>query len=192
VSGHGSAHSTGAKHAWWVALWILGIGALLIGSVAAAGAYGGYRINTTPSFPLGLWRIEPLSGQAAKGDTVFVCLPPDSPSIKPGLERGYLPRGLCPGGLAPLIKTIVATSGATVSLSGGQVFIDGVKLAHSAVVKKDGSGRPMVPYAGGQIPTGFVFLHSDFVASYDSRYFGPVPASGILGLARPVFIVAVN
>ncbi|RUW00077.1 conjugal transfer protein TraF, partial [Mesorhizobium sp. M1A.F.Ca.IN.022.05.2.1] len=33
---------------------------------------------------------------------------------------------------------------------------------------------------------GFLFLHSDFAGSYDSRYFGPIPASGLLGRARPL------
>jgi conjugative transfer signal peptidase TraF len=172
------------------ALTAIAASAIGLGCVAFVFAFGGYRINTTPSFPLGLWRIEPLPGQAAKGDTVFICLPPNSPSIEPGLERGYLPRGLCPGGLAPLIKTIAATSGANVAIERGQVFINGVELAHSSIMAKDGDGRPMVPFAGGQIPAGFVFLHSDFVASYDSRYFGPVPASGILGLAKPVLTFA--
>ncbi|MBB4116372.1 type IV secretory pathway protease TraF [Rhizobium sp. BK226] len=44
-----------------------------------------------------------------------------------------------------------------------------------------------MPYAGGIVPPGYLFLHSSFEGSYDSRYFGPVPDAGILGLARPVF-----
>ncbi|MFZ1812823.1 MAG: conjugal transfer protein TraF, partial [Rhizobiaceae bacterium] len=27
---------------------------------------------------------------------------------------------------------------------------------------------------------------SDFAGSYDSRYFGPIPGTGLLGRARPV------
>ena len=42
----------------------------------------------------------------------------------------------------------------------------------------------MTPWSGGIVPKGELFLHSDFVGSYDSRYFGPLPADGILGLAR--------
>jgi len=44
----------------------------------------------------------------------------------------------------------------------------------------------MPVYAGGTIPEGEVFLHSEFVGSYDSRYFGPLPSNGILGLAREI------
>ena len=53
----------------------------------------------------------------------------------------------------------------------------------------DAGGRALLPYAGGVVPPGHVFLHSDFAGSYDSRYFGPVPIAGVLGLARPVLTV---
>jgi len=43
-----------------------------------------------------------------------------------------------------------------------------------------------MPAPGGVVPSGYLFLHSSFASSYDSRYFGPVPATGLLGLARPV------
>jgi type IV secretory pathway protease TraF len=47
-----------------------------------------------------------------------------------------------------------------------------------------------MPFAGGTIPPGSVYLHSDFPASFDSRYFGPVPANNILGLAKKVWTYA--
>ena len=160
---------------------------MLLGGVASAFALGGYRINTTLSFPLGLWKIVPLQRSALVGDTVFICPPHDSPLMKLGRDRGYLHRGaLCPGGFAPLIKTIAATAGWRISVRSGQVFVDGVQLTHSAILDKDGEGRAMRAYSGGVVPPASVFLHSDFVASYDSRYFGPIPAAGILGLAKPV------
>jgi len=43
-----------------------------------------------------------------------------------------------------------------------------------------------VPWSGGVVPLGHLYLHSSFVGSYDSRYFGPVPAEGVLGRAVPV------
>jgi conjugative transfer signal peptidase TraF len=104
-------------------------------------------------------------------------------------QRGYLRRGLCPGGYAPLIKTIVATAGQSVEV-GHSVSIDHIPLARSVLVSLDGKGRSLAPYSGGVITDGFVFLHSDFVGSYDSRYFGPVPAAGIVGLAKEVLTIA--
>ncbi len=179
----GLAHSFGKT----LAIRVIAGGILVLGGVTAVLGFGGYRINTTPSFPLGLWQIEPMPHRVAVGDTVFICPPPGDPLMKTGRDRGYLHRGaLCPGGFAPLIKTIVATASQKVMVSGGQVFVDGERLSHSAVLARDGEGRAMHSYSGGIVPPGSVFLHSDFVASYDSRYFGPVPAKGILGFAKPV------
>jgi conjugative transfer signal peptidase TraF len=163
---------------------------VLIGGVASAFALGGYRINTTPSFPLGLWQIEPLRRDAAIGDTVFICPPTEGKAFQLARERGYFPNGLCDGSVAPLIKTVVALPGQAVTVRDLKVYIDGTELGASSIQTKDGHGRPMTTYAGGIVPPGFVFLHSDFVASYDSRYFGPVPAKGILGLANPVLTFA--
>ncbi|RWK66807.1 conjugative transfer signal peptidase TraF [Mesorhizobium sp.] len=151
----------------------------------ACGAWsGGLRVNLTRSSPLGLWRIEPLERSAAAGDLVFIC-PPDSPTFRMARQRGYLGRGLCPGWFSPLIKTVVATHRQSVAV-GSEVAIDGRPLAHSDVQPRDSAGRALTPFMGGQVPAGFLFVHSDFAGSYDSRYFGPVPASGLLGRARPL------
>lgn len=166
------------------ALAILGTGVVLFGSVACAFAFGGYRINTTPSFPLGLWQIEPLNRPVRDGDVVMIC-PPSGQAVELARERGYMRRGLCSSGTGPLIKRVVAVAGQSVTVD-DQVAIDGEPLRSSKVRRLDGEGREMPVYAGGIVPPGNVFLHSEFVASYDSRYFGPLPTSGILGLARQV------
>lgn len=153
-------------------------------AVSAGGWIGGYRLNLTPSEPLGLWRIEPMMRPAAVGDVVFDC-PPASSEFAVALERGYFRRGLCPGGVAPLIKTVVAVSGQRVDVA-SNVVIDRLPLPNSAVRSIDGAGRPLCHFSGGIVPSGHLFLHSDFASSYDSRYFGPVPETGLLGLARPV------
>jgi len=169
------------------ALFVLSLAGLVVGGIAAAGIFGGYRINTTPSVPLGLWRIEALPREVRVGDTLFICPPADAPEIKLARERLYLPAGLCKGGMAPLIKTVVALPGQTIAIEGGQVVIDGVSLTQATILATDGQGRDMPVSAGGIVPAGTLFVHSDYVASFDSRYFGPIPARGILGLAREVF-----
>ncbi|WP_127071452.1 conjugative transfer signal peptidase TraF [Pelagibacterium lentulum] len=170
------------------ALAVLGAGAIMLGALAAAFAYGGYRVNFTPSYAYGLWRIEPLDREVRAGDRIFICPPADT-AAELALERGYLPRGLCPSGTGPLIKTVVALPGQSVEID-GQVIIDGEPLPFSRVLSADAEGRAMPVYAGGQIGEGVLFLHSDFVGSYDSRYFGPIPAEGVLGLAREVLTFA--
>lgn len=152
--------------------------------IALLGFAGGLRLNTTPSAPIGLWRIEPLERTVAVGDLVFVC-PPDRPAFDLATKRGYLPHGLCPGGFAPLIKSVAALAGQDISVA-ATVTIDGAPLPKSDLHAADAAGRPLPPYSGGRVPAGSIFLHSDFGGSFDSRYFGPVPASGVLGLARPL------
>lgn len=159
-----------------------------LGFLAAVGTawFCEFRFNLTPSEPLGLWRIILLNRPVRNGDLVFVC-PPESALFHKALERGYLRRGLCRGGYAPLIKSVVATSGQHIKID-THVTVDGTPVTSSAVRKSDGNGRPVSPFSGGVVPPGFIFLHSPFASSYDSRYFGPVPVSGVLGLARPVLV----
>lgn len=156
----------------------------VIVALAGIGLIDGVRLNLTPSEPLGIWRIEPLSGDPIVGDLVFIC-PPATPKFEEAWRRGYLRLGLCAGGFAPLIKTIAALPGQRVAI-GGTVEIDGAILAASRVHKNDGQGRPIIPHSGGIVPPSHLFLHSSFASSYDSRYFGPIPISGLLGLARPI------
>jgi conjugative transfer signal peptidase TraF len=162
----------------------LGLAAVTVAAVLSAGFGAGLRINTTPSEPFGLWQIVPMDRAAVVGDLVFVCMP-DNPARAEGKSRGYLRWGLCPGGTGPLIKRVVAISGQKVAID-GQVSIDGVALPQSRLAERDGRGRPLRPYDGGILALRQVFLHSPFPGSWDSRYFGPVPVSGILGLAREV------
>lgn len=148
----------------------------------------GFRVNLTPSEPLGIWRILPLDRPAQVGDLVFVC-PPVSDVMLEARARGYLRHGLCVGGFAPLIKTVAATSGQHIKLD-NVVDIDGRSLAHSQPMSRDGQGRQIMRYGGGVIPPGAVYLHSDFPGSFDSRYFGPLPVKNVLGLAREVWTYA--
>ncbi|WP_397488475.1 conjugative transfer signal peptidase TraF [Rhizobium ruizarguesonis] len=154
-------------------------------ALAASGFIGGYRLNLTPSEPLGLWRIEELQRPVAIGDLVFLC-PPLTAVFAEARRRGYLRRGLCAGGFAPLIKTVAALPTQRVEIT-DHVLIDGRPVPASSVWGRDGEGRVLLPDSGGVVPPHYLFLHSSFASSYDSRYFGPVPDSGLLGLARPVF-----
>lgn len=143
-----------------------------------------FRVNLTPSYPLGLWRIETLNRDVRAGDRIFIC-PPLTEAFRQARERGYVRRGLCPGWLSPLIKTVVALPGQSVEI-GRSVAIDGLALPQSAIQPRDGSGRELTPDPGGVVPPDTLFLYSTFRGSYDSRYFGPIPAEGILGLAKPL------
>jgi conjugative transfer signal peptidase TraF len=164
---------------------VLGMAAVSATILAMIGWVGGYRLNLTSSAAIGLWRIEATERSVAVGDTVFIC-PPTTSMFMEAFGRGYLRGGLCPGGLAPLLKTIVAVASQRVWI-GDDVIIDGRPLAASRIRHRDGQGRALAPFSGGTVPPGYLFLHSSSESSYDSRYFGPIPATGLLGRARPVF-----
>ncbi|WP_183808030.1 conjugative transfer signal peptidase TraF [Mycoplana azooxidifex] len=163
-----------------VSLFTLGFIVLLGGA--------GFRVNLTPSEPLGLWRIVEPDRPILVGDLVFIC-PPATNEMRQARARGYLRFGLCAGRVAPLIKTVVATSGQVIEIS-DDVRVDGRPMPHSRVARMDGQGREMAPHDGGVVPPGTVFLHSEFPGSFDSRYFGPLPMDGILGLAQEVWTYA--
>ncbi len=163
-----------------VSLFTLGLLVMLGGA--------GFRVNLTPSEPLGLWRIVDPDRPILVGDLIFIC-PPDTDQMREARARGYLRLGLCHGHVAPLIKSVAATSGQTVEIDSA-VRVDGKPLPHSRVAPFDGQGRAMTAYGGGVVPPGMVFLHSEFPASFDSRYVGPLPMDGILGLAQEVWTYA--
>ncbi|MCG5486324.1 MAG: conjugative transfer signal peptidase TraF [Sinorhizobium meliloti] len=163
------------------------ITAALLGAISVAW-FGNYRVNLTPSEPLGLWRVVKLDRPAAVGDLVFIC-PPQTAAMREARRRRYLRSGLCPGAVAPLIKRVIAVPGQHVQV-GASVSVDGRSVPSSSVAERDGQERPMARFPGGTVAADSVFLHSPFSGSYDSRYFGPVPAAGILGLAREVLTYA--
>lgn len=156
-------------------------------ALAAAAFACGLRVNLTPSYPLGLWRIQPLDRAVTVGDRVFIC-PPPGKIFALARERGYLGHGLCQGWFSPLIKTVVAIAGQRVVID-VDIAVDGIRLPHSSVRPVDGEGKPLMPAVGGIVPAGELFLFSEFAGSYDSRYFGPIPAAGVLGLAHPLLVL---
>lgn len=166
---------------------IVAAGSLAVAAITAGAWLGSLRLNLTPSEPLGLWRIVSLDRPAVAGDLVFICPPAGAVSTF-GLAQGYFRRGLCAGGAAPLIKTVAATAGSPIRVD-ADVAIDGVLLPRSPLSPADGEGRLLSPWPGGIVPPGQLFLHSPFAGSYDSRYFGPVPEAGLLGLAQPILVL---
>ena len=167
------------------AIVVLSMAAVATILLVVTAVAGGYRINLTPSEPLGLWRIIPLHRPAAVDDLLFICAP-ETAAMRAARARGYLRSGSCPGGVAPLIKTVIAVAGQHVEI-GVSVSVDGREVSSSSLSLRDGKGRSLTPFPSGIVPPGYVFLHSSFPGSYDSRYFGPLPISGILGLAQEVF-----
>ena len=174
------------KRSFAFAVWGLAASLFAAGQLARA---AGLAINHTASAPLGLWRIEPLTGVPERGRMVSVC-PPDDARFRLARERGYLRHGRCPGGYEPMLKPAAAIEGDLVELTPEGLSVNGRRIVGAAPRAADGAGRAMPPAPLGAhvVGPGEVWLASSFnPASFDSRYFGPLPLAQIEGAATPLW-----
>ena len=165
-------------------------GALLAGTLVTAWLCG-IRVNDTASMPRGLWRVTAADAPLRRGAFVTVCLPDTAP-VREAAARGYLPAGICAGGYEPLVKPVAAVAGDRVTVTPGGIAVDGRPVAHTAQLVRDTAGRPLRAVAPGVYPvmSGQVWLLSGHDPhSFDSRYFGPVPAANVQGVARPLWVL---
>lgn len=137
--------------------------------------------NPSDSVPVGWYRIDSadsLPRPLSVGSIVLTTLPADAAAL--AAQRGYLPSHV------PLLKRVGAVAPQHVCIVNGSVRIDGEPVA--AVRRADGWGRPLPSWPQcRQLAQGELFLLSATnPASFDSRYFGPVSASAVLGVARPI------
>ena len=134
---------------------------------------------------LGLWHLRPVGGRLERGQIVSVC-PPDRSVVREARRRGYLGSGDCPGGYEPLLKPVGAIPGDVVTVEAKNIAVNGVFLAGSAALTADPDGRPIETLAPGTYtvaPSELWLLSTTHPASFDSRYFGPVSAALVRGIA---------
>jgi conjugative transfer signal peptidase TraF len=171
-----------------LAYTVWGIAGLLWGVVQIAES-AGIRINHTPSLAPTVWRVTPLQGPPQRGQIVSFC-PPDNAIIRQARARGYLGPGTCPGGTEPLLKRIEALGGDRVSLDHAGVTVNDVSISGARVLQVDGHGRSIAGIGAG---TWLIEANAFWAGStahphsFDSRYFGPVPLSHVIGLGVPLY-----
>lgn len=155
----------------------LGVAAMLASSLAKPSVR--LAFNPSASAPRGWYEIAPTE-PFQMGDFVVIRLPHDTARFAD--VRGYLPSSV------PVLKQIVATAGQQVCMVGGQVYVDEVWLAKA--LDKDGQGRPMPKWNQCRrlIADELFLLNTSNPASFDSRYFGPIDASFVIGRATPLWI----
>lgn len=143
--------------------------------------------NPSDSVAVGWYRVEPLHQHTdslprplSVGSIVLTTLPPDAAAL--AAQRGYLPTRI------PLLKRVGAVAPQEVCIVGSSVRIDGVPSA--AVLPADRWGRPLPSWQQcRRLRPGELFLLSvTNPASFDSRYFGPVSAAAVIGVARPIWL----
>jgi conjugative transfer signal peptidase TraF len=147
----------------------------------------GLRIGLTDSACApGIYRM--VSRAPLRRDLVLACLP--NAIAKLGQARGYLSSGRgCGNGIEPVGKRLSALPGDSVEVLPDHVAINGQRLEHSATLTRDSRGLSVQHIEWGRytVPTNQVWLLGTRDArSWDSRYFGPVPASSIRAALEPV------
>ena len=161
------------------------IGAALLVSSAAWAA--GVRLNLTSSLPAGVYLV--TNRVPTRGSIVLVCLP--APVATFARMRGYVPRGTCPGRAGPVGKTVLAIPGDTVRVLARELQLNSVGVRLSVTLGFDSRRRPLPSLPTGLyvVRPGELWLLGRHALSFDSRYFGPVPASSILAVVRPLWIL---
>ncbi|WP_321949702.1 S26 family signal peptidase [Burkholderia cenocepacia] len=143
--------------------------------------------NPSDSMAVGWYRVDPLDHRTGSlprpllvDSIVLVPLPAEAAVL--AAQRGYLPTRV------PLLKRIGAIAPQEVCIAGGIVHIDGVPSA--AVLRADRLGRPLPSLQlCRRLEPGELFLLSmTNPSSFDSRYFGLVSASTVIGVAHPVWL----
>lgn len=134
--------------------------------------------NASASVPIGLYAVDPR--RSPERMDIAVVHPPE-PLARFLSEGGYLPEGV------PLLKHVAALPGQRVCRRDRTITIDGVMMGEA--LSRDRRGRPLPVWRGCQtLAADQVFLlNPDSTGSLDGRYFGPLPASAILGVARPLW-----
>lgn len=134
--------------------------------------------NASPSVPIGLYRVAPADG-LNPGELVALRPPPGLAAFM--AERRYVGAG------ALLVKPIAAAEGARVCRVDMRITIDG---RHTAIaLPGDSRGQPLPRWSGcRRLGRDELFLIAPAIpGSFDSRYFGPVPRSSVIGRAFPLW-----
>jgi conjugative transfer signal peptidase TraF len=154
----------------------IGATGLLLSTLGGATPH--YIWNASKSVPIGLYRIQPVK-QLAVTELVAV-QPPDLLAAFLDLN-GYLPIGV------PMLKRVLALPGQTVCRNGLTIAVDGIDVGEAH--ERDGRGRPPPVWHGCRvIADGDVFVMNwQSANSLDGRYFGPLPASAVIGRAIPLW-----
>lgn len=134
--------------------------------------------NSSPSSPLGLYRVGPPD-RLRTGDYVVGWPPRTARAL--AASRLYLPAGV------PLVKRVAAVAGDRVCASGESIFINARKAVERR--PRDRLGRPIPWWSGCRVlRAGELFLLAPRSAEgFDGRYFGISRRGEIIGRARLIW-----
>jgi signal peptidase I len=156
----------------WVVVILL---AVLLATATRAYAFQTFSIPTASMSPTLLPGdrivVDKLAGQVHRGDIIVFHRVADDI-----------------GGPSTLVKRVVGVPGDVISGSASRVFIDGKPLAQPWLPPLKGAcANPSIPIKTTRITAGHYFVMGDCRGdSDDSRFWGTVPSSNIVGKAEVV------
>lgn len=143
--------------------------------------------NPSDSVAVGWYRVVPINHRAdssprplSEDSIVLARLPTDAVTL--AAQRGYLPTRV------PLLKRVGAVAPQHVCVLAHQVRIDGVPVAAALPADRLGRPLPSLQLCRRLEPGELFLLSATNPASFDSRYFGPVSTSAVIGVAHPVWL----
>lgn len=164
------------RRAWFFGTYFV---VLAVGVSAAMHIAPRLLWNSTASVPVGLYRLRADSSLHV-GDLAALRLPDRLALLLS--QRGYLPLGV------PLLKPVAALPGQSVCRTKSAISIDG---AHAGdALTRDHRGRPLPVWQGcRRLGRDEIFVMNPAEPrSLDGRYFGPLPASTVMGRAIPIWV----
>ena len=134
--------------------------------------------NVSASAPIGLYRIDPAERLEAPD---LVAVMPPEPLEDFMVERGYIGRDV------PLLKRVMGRPGQRVCRTGHAITVDDIPLGEAR--DHDSHGRPLPVWHGCRRvqPDELFLMNIDIPDSLDGRYFGPLPATTVIGRAVPLY-----
>ena len=163
---------------WRRLRWPFITGLVVASAIGSAWATG-WRFNSTPSEPVGLYHLTPVRVQTMihRGDLISFCPPV---ALYP-----FMVHGACPNGGAPFLKTVVGVPGDVVDVTAAGVTINGRMLPMSRPIThpKDWPGLTL-PVDSGVTNLGpgqyWTYGSGRPKDSFDSRNWGVAVRSEIL------------
>lgn len=130
-----------------------------------------FRLNISPSVPLGVYRLLPLAAPLTRGTLVILAVPA---AIRPWWHSW-----------AALLKPVAAVAGDEVC---GVASMLSVRGEDYGPIYAEAEGKPLPSIDGCQVvPVGMVFLASPQFKSLDGRYFGVTAIADLTAQAVPLW-----
>ena len=153
--------------------------AVVMVAIPIAPAHRHLVVNLTASMPRGLYLLS-RDRSPREHEIVVVRLSPAANAI--AVSRGYL------AAHHPVLKRVAGVAGDRICRFGGAVSINGQPAAIARA--RDRTDRALPRWHGClHLRPRQLFVLGAAAGSFDSRYFGVIDQSAIVGIAHPVWII---